>query len=41
MATILLADDVDLVCKSFSRLLSRHGHKVVLAADGDEAVRLI
>ena len=39
MATILVADDELLLRRSVQRILIRAGHQVVLAADGEEALR--
>jgi DNA-binding response OmpR family regulator len=41
MATVLVVDDEPLVCDVVGRYLARDGHRVVVAADGEEARRLI
>ncbi|NUB04909.1 response regulator [Azospirillum sp. Vi22] len=38
MARILLVDDMPLIRKTVGRLLREHGHEVVAAADGKEAL---
>lgn len=40
MATILVADDEELVCKLAARILSTVGHQVLTASNGLEAVAL-
>ena len=39
MRRVLVVDDEPLIRKTISRLLSRHGYSVVVAADGNEALR--
>ena len=38
--SILLADDEDAICRAAKRVLERFGYKVLLASDGEEALRL-
>ncbi|MBI5497641.1 MAG: EAL domain-containing protein [Deltaproteobacteria bacterium] len=39
-ARILLVDDEPVILRSLERLLTNHGHQVVVAADGEEALRV-
>ncbi len=41
MATVLLAEDVDMTREALTLLLKKAGHTVIAAIDGDEAALLI
>ena len=40
MATILVVDDERLICDLLQIVLSSHGHEVVIAANGRDALKL-
>ncbi|MBK1630174.1 hypothetical protein CKO31_05335 [Thiohalocapsa halophila] len=41
MASVLIADDEPAICRVFSTMLERAGHRALVAADGNQALELV